>query len=515
MANRRPSSSMEDREEDKKRIKLSPEGDSGSAVGGEEKTRQAQKSPEDEGKETERRSGTDGKEENGKEGASGTDSTETDKKKVKAKSKKERKKELKEQLKLQRQEELKAAKAAKKAELQAEKEREKKRQKTELVEGEDGGKDEQGKDLVNGKEQRTSTVAAERRRRRRRERLAAAKQQAQPTGGGTYRCEWMGCGRPCADLVDHINRTHVGAGLRSYTCGWEGCTRKQEPFTKRPAMMKHLKKHLRPIGLGDFELADYRSKSAASDGKKEEAVKKKPTPDEDPDVVLGRQGAYSRVELRSSDVVWIKISGYPWWPARLESPFDSPANMDMAYAENVPVGSLLVRLYGVNRLQWVTDEQILGFKAFWDEFHGKCQLKLFLTALGDAQRDSNHYPAVSPNPQLGPLTGNRNRSSISIARQPPSQLPSGTLLPPPSNTKPNGASSPGAPPNTTGLARPGGYQGQGPPPRHNGPLPGSKGSSPVPGGQPTATHPLSVSPQPKGRIGRPSGAVSPNQARPQ
>ncbi|KAG0205106.1 hypothetical protein BGX33_008106 [Mortierella sp. NVP41] len=59
-------------------------------------------------------------------------------------------------------------------------------------------------------------------------------------------CLWRDCNTPfetMAQLNDHVTEQHIGSGKACYSCDWQGCHRKQKPFTKRHKMYNHLRTH--------------------------------------------------------------------------------------------------------------------------------------------------------------------------------------------------------------------------------------------------------------------------------
>ncbi|KAI8882388.1 hypothetical protein K501DRAFT_186879 [Backusella circina FSU 941] len=60
------------------------------------------------------------------------------------------------------------------------------------------------------------------------------------------RCLWKDCNKnfdTLKRLISHITELHVGSGKPSYRCEWEGCPRREYPFTKRHKMQNHLRTH--------------------------------------------------------------------------------------------------------------------------------------------------------------------------------------------------------------------------------------------------------------------------------
>lgn len=57
-------------------------------------------------------------------------------------------------------------------------------------------------------------------------------------------CRWKGCTRTLsshAELTDHLNVAHIGAGKAQYECYWEGCQRNGErSFSSKQKICRHL-----------------------------------------------------------------------------------------------------------------------------------------------------------------------------------------------------------------------------------------------------------------------------------
>lgn len=59
-------------------------------------------------------------------------------------------------------------------------------------------------------------------------------------------CLWRDCDTPFEtmdQLNEHVTEQHIGSGKACYSCDWQGCHRKQKPFTKRHKMYNHLRTH--------------------------------------------------------------------------------------------------------------------------------------------------------------------------------------------------------------------------------------------------------------------------------
>ncbi|KAF8928359.1 hypothetical protein BGZ47_001687 [Haplosporangium gracile] len=59
-------------------------------------------------------------------------------------------------------------------------------------------------------------------------------------------CLWRDCDTPfetMEQLNEHVTEQHIGSGKACYSCDWQGCHRKQKPFTKRHKMYNHLRTH--------------------------------------------------------------------------------------------------------------------------------------------------------------------------------------------------------------------------------------------------------------------------------
>lgn len=111
-------------------------------------------------------------------------------------------------------------------------------------------------------------------------------------------CRWHGCGKATKTISSHLAKRHVPSGEKSYACEWEGCSRQKvyiliflkkiaslffsnffgafthkncinhlraclknppryfhkAPFFKRSAIIKHLKLHIRTLGVDDLDL---------------------------------------------------------------------------------------------------------------------------------------------------------------------------------------------------------------------------------------------------------------------
>ncbi|ORX43845.1 hypothetical protein DM01DRAFT_1378645 [Hesseltinella vesiculosa] len=61
-----------------------------------------------------------------------------------------------------------------------------------------------------------------------------------------WQCRWESCDTvtySMSQLTEHLCRVHVGKGKAVYYCGWNGCPRRDKPFTKRHKMHNHLRTH--------------------------------------------------------------------------------------------------------------------------------------------------------------------------------------------------------------------------------------------------------------------------------
>ena len=59
-------------------------------------------------------------------------------------------------------------------------------------------------------------------------------------------CQWDTCGQhfSCiADLVQHIEKTHLLKGIKKRVCLWRNCTRNRKPFKNRSGLITHLQSH--------------------------------------------------------------------------------------------------------------------------------------------------------------------------------------------------------------------------------------------------------------------------------
>ncbi|KAG0348919.1 hypothetical protein BG005_011262 [Podila minutissima] len=66
--------------------------------------------------------------------------------------------------------------------------------------------------------------------------------------GGDYSeiCRWKDCGKILSsveELVLHVSDEHIGWKKDSYTCEWQGCTRKANAQTTRFALISHMRSH--------------------------------------------------------------------------------------------------------------------------------------------------------------------------------------------------------------------------------------------------------------------------------
>ncbi|ODQ79267.1 hypothetical protein BABINDRAFT_38305 [Babjeviella inositovora NRRL Y-12698] len=68
--------------------------------------------------------------------------------------------------------------------------------------------------------------------------------------GAAHTCMWRSGGLAChqmfalaGGLTNHIISAHVGSGVSSYTCHWDGCSRCERPFSQRQKILRHIHVH--------------------------------------------------------------------------------------------------------------------------------------------------------------------------------------------------------------------------------------------------------------------------------
>eukprot|EP01134_Creolimax_fragrantissima_P002956 CFRG2956T1 len=218
----------------------------------------------------------------------------------------------------------------------------------------------------------------------------------------TFLCQWKGCGEQEFDLMDHINTVHIGVGRAKYDCQWEGCERERD-FIKRPSVVKHMRRHLRPLGVW-FKAANYSSlqvQTAETDN-----LRVYDSPGE------GTQSgncemSKEKLKWRTYGTVWATISDNYWWPAQIVNPFETAETRELCCKDNAPIGSIMVRFYGTQKLAWMHESGLADFKDSWNTYNQRSTEPLFVSAIEEAVKaqeklDSTAKQETAPQFQVPP-----------------------------------------------------------------------------------------------------------------
>ncbi|KAJ3274096.1 hypothetical protein HDV01_003589 [Terramyces sp. JEL0728] len=94
-------------------------------------------------------------------------------------------------------------------------------------------------------------------------------------------------------------------------------------------------------------------------------------------------------EFQADTLVWAKVKGYSWWPAKVETEQDLPP---FALAAKPPKPNHIpIYFFGTREFGWVTTDCLKTYQENFDDLHKKCKTKPFLLAL-DEIKDKNTWP---------------------------------------------------------------------------------------------------------------------------
>ncbi|TVU19720.1 hypothetical protein EJB05_35889, partial [Eragrostis curvula] len=84
--------------------------------------------------------------------------------------------------------------------------------------------------------------------------------------------------------------------------------------------------------------------------------------------------------IRVSDLVWIKLEGYPWWPGEIFDPSDAS---ELALQHQVK-GNYLVALFGDRVFAWSDESQLMPFITNYARMEKQCSSDDFINAVNHA-----------------------------------------------------------------------------------------------------------------------------------
>ncbi|KAJ1557353.1 Histone-lysine N-methyltransferase NSD3, partial [Nowakowskiella sp. JEL0078] len=122
--------------------------------------------------------------------------------------------------------------------------------------------------------------------------------------------------------------------------------------------------------------------------------------------------------FKINDLVWAKVKGYRWWPAKIQSLDLVPTNIF-----NVPhkEGSHPIRFYGTKEYGWCTDDKILPYETNKLKLSGKPISKDFKLALNEIESTPEILDYVfelvdvpNSDPSLEPKTPPPKKSRASV-----------------------------------------------------------------------------------------------------
>ncbi|KAJ3257089.1 hypothetical protein HK103_004917 [Boothiomyces macroporosus] len=94
-------------------------------------------------------------------------------------------------------------------------------------------------------------------------------------------------------------------------------------------------------------------------------------------------------EYQADTLVWAKVKGYSWWPAKIENEQDLPP---FALAAKPPKPNHIpIYFFGTREFGWVTSDCLKPYEENYDDLHKKCKTKPFLLAL-DEIKDKEAWP---------------------------------------------------------------------------------------------------------------------------
>ncbi|MCP3663898.1 MAG: PWWP domain-containing protein [Gammaproteobacteria bacterium] len=85
-----------------------------------------------------------------------------------------------------------------------------------------------------------------------------------------------------------------------------------------------------------------------------------------------------------NQIVWAKLTGYPWWPARVVTAFECPKS---ELESLKTLGNIPVRFYGGHDYAVIHESKAKDFDDAFEKFSGRNNTELFKRAIKEAQSD--------------------------------------------------------------------------------------------------------------------------------